>query len=380
MLLAPPPSVRTADEPPGELRWSWGLLGLMALAWAVVAAAFYVASRTEGSTAPWQSDAIWRLLANGAWFVFTPAIFFLAKAFPILGGHDRRNGAIHVLAGIGFAVAHMLFFLPAANALDPYFRQRVGSLGAAFADQWTSRLVTGVVNYAVVLFVFASVDHGRRARLERYRAEALSRQLAEAQLSALRMQIQPHFLFNTLHSISALIGETPAEALSMVSRLGDFLRAALERGSAQTIRFEEELRFAQLYLDIERVRFGDRLRLTVEASPEALAAEAPTLILQPLVENAIRHGVAPAMGRVDLRIEAAVRDGELQVRLSNVEQAPAAARRKAAEGEGMGLANTRARLRQAYGEAASLEAENDAPGAFQVTLRLPAGAPAHAVA
>ncbi|MFL5296931.1 MAG: sensor histidine kinase [Phenylobacterium sp.] len=371
MSLEAPPSGRTADEPPGELRWSWGLLGLTAMAWTIMALAFFVSARTEGATFPWVSDAIWRILANGLWFAFTPAIFFLAKAFPVSGDRPAGHVAIHVLAAIAFTIAHMLIFLQADRWLDPYFPARLRSVSSALAEQWPSRLVSGCINYAVVFLVFSSIDRGRRARLERYRAEELRRRLAEAQLSALRMQIQPHFLFNTLHSISSLIHEAPSQAMTMVSRLGDFLRAALERGSQQTLRFEDELRFTGLYLDIERVRFGDRLRVSVEATPEALAAETPTLILQPLVENAIRHGVAPAMGIVDLQISATVRNGELEVRLRNAERHPDPARARPRGADGLGLANTRARLRHAYGEQASLTVEAPAPGAFQATVRLP---------
>lgn len=372
MPFESPPPDPTPAEPVGELKWSGGLFGLIALAWAAVAVAFYVPGRVEGSTMPWLSDAIWRALNSVIWLSFTPAIFFLAKAFPLAGEHERRNGAVHVAAALALAAAHMFVFLPADHWLDPAALARFPSMGAAFQNQWTYRLVTGSVNYAVVFFIFASVDQTRRARLERYRAEELRRQLAEAQLSALRMQIQPHFLFNTLHSISSLIHEAPSEALTMVSRLGDFLRAALDRGAAQTIPFADELKFAELYLDIERVRFGDRLNVTVEAAPDTLSAAAPTLILQPLVENAIRHGVATAMGMVDLAIVAERRGGQLEVRIRNAERAPDAARgRPAAAAAGLGLANTRARLRQAYGEAASLEVEAGAPGVFQATLRWP---------
>jgi hypothetical protein len=357
--------------PDGEPHWSWRLFLLMAAAWALMLVGFRAASWAEGSTTPWLSDVIWRGSNAVLWLAFSPPIFFLTRAFPVPGDRRIRNAAIHWFAALAMAVAHLLIFLPLNQWLDPDFRLRFASLHEAFANQAVYRTVTGMITYGAIFFVFASDAHDRRARLERHRAEELRHQLSEAQLRALRMQIQPHFLFNTLHSISSLIHEAPSEALSMVSRLGDFLRAALERGSSQTIRFEEELRFAQLYLDIERVRFGDRLRVSIEASPEALAAQTPTLILQPLVENTIRHGVAPSMGLVDLQIVADVRDGRLAVLLRNAERDPDPARATAAPTEGLGLANTRERLRQAYGEAATLEVEAARPGAFQVTVRLP---------
>jgi two-component system, LytTR family, sensor kinase len=359
------------SPPEGELRWSWRLFLLMAAVWSLLGLAFYASSQAEGSTTPWTSEAIWRGANALLWLIFSPPIFFLTRAFPVPGDHRIRNTAIHIVAALGFSIAHLLIFLPVNRWLDPDFHLRYPSLAAAFANQEVYRTVTGMVTYGVVFFVFASDAHYRRARLEALRSEELRRQLAEAQLQALRMQIQPHFLFNTLHSISALIHESPSEALTMVSRLGDFLRAALDRGAVQTIRLEDELRFAELYLDIERVRFGDRLQVAVEIAPGVLGAEAPALILQPLVENAIRHGVAPAMGRVDLAIVATRCDGDLEIRLRNSERNPGAARLRPAPIEGLGLSNTRARLRQTYGDRASLKVDASGPGAFQVTIRLP---------
>jgi two-component system, LytTR family, sensor kinase len=360
-----------ADLQAGQLRWSWRLFGLMALAWSLMGLAFYASAQAEGSTTPWTSEAIWRGVNALLWLAFSPPIFFLTRAFPVPGDHAVRNVAIHFLAALGLSVAHLVIFLPVNAWIDPDFHLRYPSLAAAFANQEVYRTVNGVITYGVVFFVFASDAHYRRARLEAFRSEELRRELAEAQLQALRMQIQPHFLFNTLHSIASLIHEAPSEALTMVSRLGDFLRAALERGSAPSLRLEDEIKFAELYLDIQRIRFGDRLTVTMEVAPEALGAEAPSLILQPLVENAIRHGVAPALGAVELAIAARRRDGMLEVTLRNTERDPGAAATAGPPAEGLGLSNTRERLARAYGDRASLSVEKPAPGAFQVTVRLP---------
>ena len=318
--LRPDPAADTrAATLDGELRWSWRLFALMTAAWVLYGLALYVSGQAEGSTTPWRWDLIWRGSNAVLWLAFTPAIFVLTRAFPVPGEHRIRNATFHGLAAVGLAVAHLLIFLPLNHWLIPDFPSPYPSLAAAFANQTVYRTVTGVITYGVVFFVFASDAHYRRARFEALRAEELRRQLAEAQLQALRMQIQPHFLFNTLHSIASLIQEAPSEALAMVARLGDFLRAALERGAVQTLRLEDELRFPELYLDIQRVRFGDRLSVTVDAAPEVLGAETPSLILQPLVENAIQHGVAPALGPVDLTIAARRRDGDLEVSLRNSE-------------------------------------------------------------
>ena len=360
-----------ADAPAGELRWSWGLLVILAGAWAFEGLAFFLSSLFEGSDEPWIVDAIWRATNSVLWFAFSPLIFFLTKAFPVADEHARRNAAIHLLAALGVSTAHLAIYLPARAQFDPEFQRHFGPLATAMQTQAAYHILTGMITYGVVFFAFASIDSYRRARMEEHRAEELGRRLAEAQLQALRMQIQPHFLFNTLHSISSLIYESPSEALTMVSRLGEFLRASLERGSAPTLRFEDELKFAELYLAIEKVRFGDRLRLTLAIAPDTLEAETPTLILQPLVENAIRHGVAVALGPVALAIEATRKGDDIEIRLTNRDLDGAAPRRGAAPKEGLGLANTRARLTSAYGDRASLICDAPAAGDFQVTVRMP---------
>jgi len=362
------------DTPAGGRRWSIGLFLAMAGAWSFVALAFFASwlPEAEPGGPSWVSEAIWYGDTYFLWFLLSPLVFFLSKAIPVRGEEVVRNLSIHLVAAIVLAMAHALIFISTDRLLDPDAHLRYPSLAVALKDNFIYRSLTGTVTYGVVLFVFATDAAHRQARLEAHRFDELQRQLAEAQLQTLRMQIQPHFLFNTLHSISALIYESPAQALTMVSRLGDFLRATLERGAVQTVRFEDELRFAELYLDIEKVRFGDRMRITIEVAPEVLGAETPTLILQPLIENAVRHGVAPAMGRVDLAVEAASRGGNLVISLRNCEPGADPARpRSAPGGGGLGLHNTHARLRRMYGDAASLRCEAPTPGSFEATLQMP---------
>ena len=369
-----------SDARAGEARWSWRLFGLMAAAWILYGLGLYISGQAEGSTTPWATDLIWRGSNALLWLALTPAIFLLTRAFPVPSDHGLRNAAIHGLAAVVFALAHLAIFLPVNHRLNPDFPRPLP-------------FVRGVLREPDCLPDGHRGDHLRRAvlrvrvqrplskgraRAETLRVEELRRQLAEAQLQALRMQIQPHFLFNTLHSIASLIHEAPSEALTMVSRLGDFLRAALERGilPAQSLRLEDELKFAELYLDIQRIRFGDRLSVAIEVAPEVLGCEAPSLILQPLVENAIRHGVAPALGAVDLVIAARQQAGMLEVTLRNAERDPgpmatANGATAAPLTEGLGLSNTRERLARAYGNRASLSVERPKPGAFQVTVRLP---------
>ena len=354
------------------MRWSWRLLFALAAVWSFVALAFFLSWIPEADQTDlhWTSEAVWYGGTYLLWFLFSPLVFFLAKAFPVPGDRPLRNIGVHVLAAMTLGAAHFLLFMAIDHTFDPDFRTRFPSVIQALKNGLFYRSLTGMATYGLVVLAFTSDAAFRRVRLEERRSEALKHELAEAQLQTLRMQIQPHFLFNTLHSISALIYESPPAALTVVSRLGDFLRATLERGRVQTIRFEEELEFAMLYLEIEKVRFGDRLSIHVEVSPEVRDARTPTLILQPLVENAIRHGVAHSTIPVDLAIKALARDGQLQITLQNGAYGVYAAASGSAPVEGLGLSNTRARLYRAYGNRASLSC-SQTPGAFLVGIRLP---------
>jgi hypothetical protein len=198
------------------------------------------------------------------------------------------------------------------------------------------------------------------------RAAQLETRLAQARLDVLRMQIHPHFLFNTLNSIATLMHRDVAAAERMLVLLGDLLRESLARGDAQTVSLERELSFVDRYIEIERTRFGDRL--SVERSIEAatLRAEVPNLLLQPLVENALRHGLGrkPGAGRLTM---SSARDGSaLELRVRDDGVGPGAVSQC-----GLGLVNTRSRLEQMYGDAHSFVAAEAVGGGFEVVIRLP---------
>jgi two-component system LytT family sensor kinase len=212
------------------------------------------------------------------------------------------------------------------------------------------------------------------ARERALRAEALAHQ---ARLQALRFQIQPHFLFNTLNALSTLIVEQRSqEASQMLSRLSDFLRHTLTGPATEEVALRDELEFARRYLDIEHVRFGDRLRVEVDVAPDAQEARVPTMLLQPLLENAVRHGIAPSVQGGTVQVSAR-RDGEM-LRLSIVNDFTPSARAStfaslsagSADSNGVGLANTRARLQQLYGDHHRLDALGTHQG-FRVDITLP---------
>jgi len=219
-------------------------------------------------------------------------------------------------------------------------------------------LLTAALNY-LLMALGASQAAVRRA----LQFEIASR---EAELRALRAQIHPHFLFNSLNSITALIAARPEEARRLCVKLGDFLRHSLTLGTRDAIPLDQELALAEQLLSIERVRFGERLSHAILADDEARACVVPPLLLQPLVENAVTHGIAQMVEGGEVRIEAERRGGELRVAITNPRDAEAPPRR----GTGIGLENVRRRLSALHGDDGQLRAQAT-DDSFRVELRLP---------
>jgi LytS/YehU family sensor histidine kinase len=202
------------------------------------------------------------------------------------------------------------------------------------------------------------------------KASQLQAQLAQAQLQALKMQLHPHFLFNTLHAISSLMRRDVDAAERMIARLSDLLRLTLENVGAQETSLRQELEFLESYLEIEKTRFRDRLQVKMDIEPETLDARVPNLILQPLVENAVRHGVAPHAAPGLIEISARLKENKLEIQVrDNGAGLPDA--RRAQIKEGVGLANTRARLEQLYGAGALFGLSNRDKGGLVVSLTIP---------
>jgi LytS/YehU family sensor histidine kinase len=195
--------------------------------------------------------------------------------------------------------------------------------------------------------------------------------MAEARLDALRMELNPHFLFNTLNAISGLVRRRDYdEAVQVLARFGDLLRITLDREAEQTTSLAKELEFLRLYLDIERVRFHDRLEVEIDVDPSLLDVRVPTLILQPLVENAVRHGIARKPGAGSIHIE--VRHTRAGLRLTVTDTGVGfGAEARLSRGDGVGLSNTHARLSQLYGASATLELAETEGGGATVTVNLP---------
>jgi len=302
--------------------------------------------------------------------ILTPAIVMLTRRFPLVRGAWPRAAGFHLLAIPVFAVAYAGLSLVAMAVL----RGRLGDLDSLMGviSRLASTGTTFLIKYALIVGATEAVRHygEERARAEEaqrlaHRSTALERDLAAARLIALRQQLQPHFLFNALNTVSALVEEDPAAARRVVSGLGVLLRTSLDRHTATELSLGEELDFTDRYVSIERARFGERLDIAFTIDDSALGAAVPSFILQPLVENAVRHGFArlPRGGAVE--IGAARRKDTLHVWVLNdapPQNGPAT--------EGIGLTQTRARLRELYGDRASVEIERSA-ARFSITLTMP---------
>jgi LytS/YehU family sensor histidine kinase len=312
----------------------------------------------------WRALA-WQMTATLVFALSTPMVLWLARRYPFERAAWKRALAVHLLAGTVisavWAACHIFLdfaFGSGLQNLDPSNLPRI-----IFFNLDKELLV-----YWIIVVISHAVDYYQRYREGELRA-------SQAQLQALKMQLHPHFLFNALHSVSALVHSDPDAADKMIARLGDFLRLTLDTAAAQEVPLRQEIEFLNCYLEIERIRFRDRLTTSIEVDPQALECRVPNLVLQPIVENAIRHGVAPrsAPGRVEVRAERKGASLWLQVK-DNGRGLPEGGA-CATKGGGVGLSNTRARLQQLYGGAYSFEIENDPEGGAIVTLELPFRAP-----
>jgi sensor histidine kinase YesM len=300
--------------------------------------------------------------------VFTPVVLWLARRFPIERGVWLRNLCIHLALMPVVSGMEKFTFDIIVSPPDSYLRT-----GFTYAKMFRSIVNYsdfGVILYGLTVALYYTLEYYRRYQQESVRAAQLQTQLAQAQVQTLKMQLHPHFLFNTLNSISALILEDPEGAENMIARLSDLLRRALEQSAPQEIPLREEIEFLNLYLEIERIRFEDRLTVEYDVDPAALDALVPNMILQPLVENAIRHGIANRTenGRICISAKKRVNDLLLKVE-DNGSGMPAHAILSLKEG--VGLTSTRGRLERLYGNGQRLQLEAPPTGGLVARIVLP---------
>lgn len=313
---------------------------------------------------PWGEALAINLAYYWMWGAAVPLIAALARRFPLGAGRWGRGLLVHAGSAALVTVLALGGGALALGALGVSGKALgAGAFGEALALNFHSSYPT----YWLILFVLLVLDSQARLRERELRAAQLETRLAEARLDALRMQLNPHFLFNALNSISALMHEDVEAADAMMQKLGDLLRSSLDEGRGPEITLEAELELVGRYLDIERIRFDERLRVRLSVEPQTLAARVPAFALQPLVENAVRHAIAPRPEGGSLEISAWHDRGGLHLAVSDDGPGLGTGR----PGEGVGLANTRARLEQLYGGAQALSIGVGERGGVRVELCLP---------
>jgi two-component system LytT family sensor kinase len=349
--------------------------------WLAIALFFSVrAAQRAPDVAPrgevWLDALGWYVPAFLLWGATATLVVRLCRRFP-LDGARRAHLYLHAAASVALSAAHLAMFslllsgLNAALGGDRFESDLEPALAILFHQNYLA--------YWLVTFGCWATAYARSVREQQIAAARLEQQLAEARLAALRMQLHPHFLFNTLNSIAELLHVDLAAAEQMVRRLASLLRTAIETATDHVVALGDEIDFLSRYLEVEKMRFQERLTVRFEIAPEVRAARVPALVLQPLVENAIRHGVGRLARGGEIVVRAAAREATLVLEVENDVAGPSAS---AATGNlGVGLRNTSARLEQIYGGTAQLST-GPLPGTrrFLARLELPwlAGAAARA--
>lgn len=312
----------------------------------------------------------WQLVSGYVWFAISPLILFLARRFPFEEGRWRSSLLPHLLACVVISLGQL--------AIDSFLLTKLGyPPGREFGNFLEAYRFFVVVNlhlsmliYMVVVGVWSAYNYYQKYRERELTATQLEARLAQSRLQVLKMQLHPHFLFNTLNAISELIHRDPDAADRTLTDLGDLLRMSFENLEVQEIPLSQELAFLGKYLEIEQMRFHDRLRVEMNTAPETLDAGVPNMILQPLVENAIKHGIGPRAegGRIDIEamrsnghLRIVIRDNGLGVPFGDT----------AGVRDGVGLSNTKRRLRHLYGDDHEFNFRNSPDDGVEVSLAIP---------
>jgi signal transduction histidine kinase len=313
-----------------------------------------------------QRALIWQTLAWLSWAPWSALIIWVVRRMPFRRGDWGRAALVHLGIVPWVVVAQLLWAVALERFLWP------GGVPSPFGQhfrQMALRLTDfQVVTYMAVLAAGVALEYFRRYRESLFAAERLRTEMVQAQLLALRSQLNPHFLFNALNAVISLMDRDVPAAQRMVARIGELLRLSLGADEAE-VPLSRELALVNQYLEIERIRFGDRLTFRVDVPPDLLERSVPNLMLQPLVENAIVHGVGPRPGPGSVTVEAR-RSGE-QLVLRVVDDGLGIQHAGGGSGHGIGVRNTRARLEALYGDEASLQMRTVPSGGCVAEIRLP---------
>ncbi len=319
-------------------------------------------SLESASSPPWFYFIGRLAIANYLWAVLTPFVFWIGKRLPVERVNLFRNIALHFVFSLIFAALHTIAYHHIAGFFD----------GAAFAEVnaelfrsraiFLNNVTNGFIFYLVILAFNQAANYAFKYRDREFR-------LQQAELEALKMQLHPHFLFNTLNAISALVYISPSAATATISQLSDLLRLTLRNDKTQEVSLKEELDFLRKYLQLQQTLLQERLEIVWAIAPETLDALVPNMLLQPLVENSIRHGIAARekggrieifSGRIGKRLLLEIKDNGLEV-ISG----------RPGSDHGIGLVNSRMRLKHLYGEAQKFDAAAMTDGGWRVKITIP---------
>jgi two-component system LytT family sensor kinase len=304
------------------------------------------------------------------WTLATPLVLKIGRRFSVARPRQVRTWLTHIAVCTAIALAYSAWTAALQVAFKPYADASSALFLPLLLDKFFDGLLASLVLYAAILTIGYAVDSKERVALHQTETARLNEQLSRAQLEALRRQIEPHLLFNTLNSVSGLVREGRNEAaVSMIAGLSDLFRRVLQDSSRQQVSLGEEVEFATKYLEIQRIRFADRLHYVVDVSDFLFSAQVPVLFLQPLVENAIVHGIAKRKKGGTIRISAVCDDGILTVSVDN--DGPDLPDNSDIANSGIGLSNVRSRLRSIYGASSDLRAQNRQAGGVEVAVSLP---------
>ena len=345
----------------------WGVLWLAsALGWTAYGLlfSFQSVSMSEKMHEPYVWADVLRTSVVGmwGWIPLTVALFWLVARVPIRRGQVLRSGSVLMLAALGCVFARSVYIY----ALDPWVRWY-----DAPPDFWGDVMRTSIEHNILIAWIVIGLVHAllasERAQAQERIAAELQARLAQARLDAIAAQLNPHFLFNALNSIAELVHHDAERADRMLVGLSELLRRSLDSSRLQSVPLREEFALLRHYLDIEKVRLGERMRVDWHVPEACLDESVPPLLLQPLVENAIVHAIARRLRPGGVRIEASLRGGELWLEVED----DGAEGQPDQSGHGLGLANTRARLDALYGGRAALLIAPLPAGGTRVSLRLP---------
>ena len=310
---------------------------------------FVLQSQFLGRPVPFFQVLMWQLVSGYVWFALCPLIVFLARRFPFEKETWKVAIPFHIAAGVVVSLFQ--------QGIDALILPLLGyPPGAGFANFWEAykffvsfNLHLSLQIYWAVVGVWSAYNYYRKYRERELQTSQLEARLAQSRLQVLKMQLHPHFLFNALNAISELIHRDPEAADRMLTDLSDLLRMSFENLEVQEVSLKQELEFLNKYIEIEQMRFHDRLVVELQIAPDTLDATVPNMILQPIVENAIKHGISPRAsgGRIDIEatrsnghLEIKVQDNGLGIPFGDTDNLP----------EGVGLSNTRRRLKHLYGD------------------------------